>query len=265
MVLFKQGNYAGELGTGKGFSISLYGCVITSVCSALVNCFHKNTDPLKLNQDLINVNGYAPNGVPGVYNLLKWDFISKIYPDVTLAFNKSYPSSPADMALIDGQLQKGCSVIVGVSFEHDPKATQADHYVEIYKKNGNGSYQCRDPWYGDDTSFNARYAVKGMSVAQCILQITSYNGPTQPAQLDYQALYNAARIDRDVNYNCFVKLCSSLNIPVNADDKDGTVQKAIDEIKKLQALPLSNQPMQLSQLQADLVTQINATFAKYGN
>jgi hypothetical protein len=96
-----------------------------------------------------------------------------------LAFNNSYTNTPADMNLIDGQLSKGCSVVVGVDPSHNPAIIYVGHYVEIYKKNSDGTYQCRDPWFKDDTNFNLRYAVNGMTVEQCILQAISYNGTVQ--------------------------------------------------------------------------------------
>ena len=34
-----------ELGTGHGYTLGNYGCVLTSVASLLVNCFGKDTDP----------------------------------------------------------------------------------------------------------------------------------------------------------------------------------------------------------------------------
>src|SRR5581483_2165329 len=179
MIIFGQQDYPQELGTGTGATIAMYGCALTSVASLLVNCFGKDTDPGRLNTALINVNGFADNG-NGDYDLLEWPAINLVYSDITLAFNNSYPSSPADMSIIDTQLSKGISVVVGVDFNHNTSATQPSHYVEIYKKNSDGTYQMRDPWYKDDSVFDQRYAVNGMSAAQCILQIVSYNGPVSP-------------------------------------------------------------------------------------
>lgn len=189
-MIFGQRNYPEELGTGFGISIAQYGCALTCVASLLVNCFRKNTDPHQLNQALIGIpnhGGFAYNG-EGDYDLIIWAAIHLLYGDVNLVFNNAYPTQPADMNLIDAQLAKGCSVVVGVSFVHNPNATQPTHYVEIYKKNSDGSYQCRDPWFADDTSFNKRYAVNGMSAANAILQAVSYNGPVTPLETPQQIL-----------------------------------------------------------------------------
>ncbi|HEY4035148.1 MAG TPA: C39 family peptidase [Ktedonobacteraceae bacterium] len=164
-----------ELGTGQGITIGGYGCTLTCVASLLVY-FGKNTDPHQLNQDLIRIKGYANNG-NGNYDLIIWSAITKLYPDVILVFNNLYPNNPADMSLIDRQLHKDIPVVVGVSFNHLPADTSPSHYVVLYQKNLNESYQAMDPWTGSLINFNQNYAVNGMSVAQCILQASSYNGP----------------------------------------------------------------------------------------
>lgn len=174
---FNQQDYNVELGTGVGISITMDGCAETCL-TADCDHFGKNTTPDALNQSLISVNGYADNGA-GQHDLLEWGAINQIYSDIKLAFNNSYPSTPADMGLIDSRLSKNLPVIVGVSFAHNPKDTQASHYVIIYKKNSDGSYNCMDPWVGQCINYDAKYAVNGMSVAQSILQAISYDGPIQ--------------------------------------------------------------------------------------
>lgn len=174
---FNQLNFPQELGTGDAsITIHDYGCAECSLTSECVNAGHA-TNPLQFNQDLIRVEGYADNG-EGAKDLIKWDYIAKIYPDMTLVFNNRYPTTPADMSLVDSQLQKGLGVIVGVSFHHNPNQQQPDHFVRIYKKNTDGTYQCFDSWALDgviDVNFDKRYAVNGMSAANAVLQAVSYN------------------------------------------------------------------------------------------
>lgn len=193
--IFKQGNYTAELGTGGVITIAQDGCVECDMTSILV-WFGKPEDPLKLNQELIKVGGYADNG-SGQYDIFVWGAITKIYPDITLAFNNLYATASANMNLIDAQLNKNCPVIVGVSFSHNPTATTADHYVTLHAKNSNGTYQMMDPYFGDDTVFDSRYAVNGLTVGQCILHAVSYNGIVQAPYVtgNYYKGYDLTNLD----------------------------------------------------------------------
>jgi hypothetical protein len=231
MTIFNQLSYMVELGTGIGATIHDYGCAETSIASLLVNCFGKQTDPLQLNQALISINGYAFNG-ENAYDLIKWEAITGIYPDVTLAFNNSYTKSPADMNLIDGQLSKGCSVVVGVDPSNNPASEIVGHYVEVYKKNSDGTYQCRDPLGGLDIVFNSKYAVNGMSVAQCILQAISYNGTVASVGVNLPSATFRKLVN---NSNVADTTCDLLKLPRNTDDATPTgPQNIVDAIGKLQ-------------------------------
>jgi len=198
-MLYCQLDYPQELGIeeadGTPITIAQAGCALTSVASMLTNVFGIDINPQQLNQKLIDIDGFATNGA-GDFDLLDWSAITKLFPDITLVCNIDYYNPPdgegraADMQMIDNYLEKGYSVIVGVSFNHNTKEPTPTHYVLIYRKNGNGTYQMYDPMFrGEecDTIFDTRYAVNGMSVAQCILQVIIYTGPlpqaeqTQPA------------------------------------------------------------------------------------
>jgi hypothetical protein len=176
MTIFDQQNYGGELGTGHGVSIADDGCALCDVAMDIVNCYGINTDPNQLNTALINVGGFASNG-QGDNDEIIWSALTKVYPNITLTFNNEYPSTPANMTIIDSQLASGNGVIIGVSFNHVADQEYPDHYVLLVSKNSNGTYQMLDPWYGDETTFDSRYAVNGMSVAQAILQAVSFTGP----------------------------------------------------------------------------------------
>ena len=141
---FNQLDYSQELGTGTGATVHDYGCAECSVTSECVNAGHA-TNPIQLNQDLIRVGAYASNGATA-YDELIFSKLTSVYSDMKLAFNNFYPSDPCDMTVIDAQLAKGLGVIVGVDFNHNPSATSASHFVRIYKKNSDGSYQCFDSW-----------------------------------------------------------------------------------------------------------------------
>lgn len=187
-MLYCQLDYPEELGTtlsGEAVTIAEDGCAETSLASMLTNVFQIIVNPPSLETLLANVDGFANNG-DGDFDLIDWSAITRIYPAINLLFNEPYynppagDADPANMNIIDAQLAAGYSVIIGVSFNHDSQEETPTHYVEIYKKNADGTYQMRDPMFrGDecDTVFDTRYAVNGMSVAQCILQAVSYTGP----------------------------------------------------------------------------------------
>lgn len=185
-MLFCQLDYPQELGTGEGYTIAEFGCALTSVASMLLNTFRIPVDPETLNEKLNSVNGYVSNGDAGVFDIIDWTAITRIFPDIKLATVERYynppagSGQPANMSHIDNYLTHGYSLIVGVSFNHDPKMEFPNHFVELYRKNSDGTYQMRDPMFRGtecDTVFDTRYAVGGMSVANAILQVVYYTGP----------------------------------------------------------------------------------------
>lgn len=228
---FRQQDYPQELGTGQGVSIANDGCAECDVAAICVH-FGKQTDPLQLNQALISVEGYADNG-NGQHDILRWDYISKIYPDITLAFNNLYPSTPADMTLIDSQLSKGFPVVIGVSFNHNPTLEQPDHYVLLTQKRQDGSYEAMDPWTGMLITYDAVYAVNGMTVAQSILQAISYDG-TLP-QSDQQIM-DDLRKARDDNWNLYqgeIQLNSQLKDQLTQEQaKNSQLQQEVNDLTK---------------------------------
>jgi hypothetical protein len=229
-----QRNYTEQLGTGVGTPISQYGCALVCVDSVM-QWFGKGLDVLALNDALNQHEGFASNG-RGATNLIKWGAITQLFADVTLVQNTPYPTTPANMGIVDTYLSKRIPVIVGVSFTHDPKATQPSHYVVLYQKNSDGTYQAMDPWFGDSTVFDKRYAVNSMSVAQCILQIVAYNGPVsteeplvQPHASPQQALQleDSLRAERDRNWNMYQETVRQL------DTKDGRIIELEGQVKQL--------------------------------
>jgi len=76
-----------KLGTSS-VTIGAYGCLITST-AMICKYFGKETNPGKINKDLIDVNGYASD------NLLKFDAITTIYPDIVVDW-ESYLSNPTE-------------------------------------------------------------------------------------------------------------------------------------------------------------------------
>lgn len=129
-----SGAWASEkLGTSS-VTIGAYGCLITAVAS-LCKFYGKDTNPSKLNKDLITVNGYESG------NLLRYDAVTTIYPDIVVDWN-NFLSSPSN-AVIDAALLKGKPVIVQVDYNTVTPALE-QHWVNIIGKDSTG-YLIADP------------------------------------------------------------------------------------------------------------------------
>ena len=178
---YNQQNYPEQLGTweegpqGATPTIAMYGCAISCVSMCLTH-FGKLIDPSVLNQALVNVNGYASNG-SGALNLVKWGAVATIYSEISLAWFERFATTPANMPRIDDELSKNYTVMVGFSFTHNVNHTAPTHYVVLYRRNEDGTYQMIDPWTGENSVFDRKYAVNGMNVSQAILQVIVYHGP----------------------------------------------------------------------------------------
>jgi hypothetical protein len=236
----KWGNH--ELGVGQGYLIKRYGCALTCLC-ALANYYGRTIDPGQLNLELVAHNGFASNGTTnsdGTVNktFLYWGTLAAVYGEIILEKNVAYPASPADMGMVDAYLQTGKPVVVGVSFLHNPKDTVPSHYVVLYQKNDDGTYLCMDPWFGDKTSFNTRYAVNGMSVANAILQVVAYSGPVPENKVEeapiaahpQQAVTpeDIARSQSDANYNLYLQ---EVELVKQKDDRIMELQQKVQELE----------------------------------
>lgn len=136
-----------KLGTSS-VTIGGYGCLITS--AAMVCKFYgKDTDPGRINKDLIRVNGYASS------NLLIFDAINRIYPDITVDWTQ-YITNPTS-AQIDAVLERGIPVIVQVDYIPNTPALD-QHWVVVIGKDSAG-YIIADPINGQVGSLS-RYANK---------------------------------------------------------------------------------------------------------
>jgi len=116
-----------KLGTSS-VTIGAYGCLITSV-AMICDWYGKETDPSKINKDLIDVNGYASD------NLLKFDAITTIYPDIVVDW-ESYLSNPTEKQ-IDAVLNRAIPVIVQVDYKPDTPALD-QHWVVVIGKDEKG-------------------------------------------------------------------------------------------------------------------------------
>ena len=264
ITVFKQENYPEELGVGQGYTIARYGCALTCLAS-LSNWYGRNITPDQLNLLLVQHQGFASNGTSnsdGSQNLtlLKWNILTQVYGEIILEKNIAYPSTPADMNMIDAYLAHNQPVIVGVSFLHNAQDTVPSHYVLIYRKNPDGSYQCMDPWFGDDTVFDHRYAVNGMTVANAILQVIAYSGPAPQETPAPEAAHtqqavtptDIANSQATANYNLYlteVQQNKSLN------DRITELQQQVSDLRTANG-KLTTEITNTKTLNATLSTQI---------
>lgn len=224
-MLFCQLDYPQELGTGIGYTIAEYGCALTAVASMLINVFQKSVDPITLNEYLNAKDGYVSNGEKGVFDILDWTAITRIFPDVALVINTRYPTSPADMKIIDKYLSQGMGVIVGVSFVHNSQDQTSSHYVELYRKNSDGMYQMRDPMFRGsdcDSIFDTRYAVNGMTVANAILQVVIYTGPVVSPSVSPSQSPSSSES---------VSISPSVSPSISAEAQPSVIDTPVEEIK----------------------------------
>jgi len=136
-----------KLGTSNT-TIGDYGCLITATAMVL-KYFGKDTDPGRLNKDLVKANGYE-NG-----NLLRYDAITTIYSDIVVDWDL-FLNNP-DNETIDSVLERGLLPIVQVDFDTTTHALE-QHWVVIIGKDSAG-YKIIDPIDGT-TTYLSRYGNK---------------------------------------------------------------------------------------------------------
>ena len=156
-----------KLGTSTTCTIKSDGCLLCCAAS-LCTYFGKDTDPQKLNTDLIRVKGFQ-NGA-----LLVYGGISDVYPDIKVDWDNFIDCSttPAPLDKIDAILASKRPVIVKVDYDyHTAKVEQ--HWITIVGKAEDGAYICNDPIDGTEIFFNARYG----DPSRYIFKIVAYSGP----------------------------------------------------------------------------------------
>lgn len=157
-----------KLGTSDN-TIGADGCVITSV-TMLMQYYKHTIDVATLNNWLILNEGYVDE------DFLIWDSIQKLANDIDFIGVINCGSVPAPIDKINQEIQAGHPVIIGVDFNHNPHATEADHFLIIIGIMDDGTYIVNDPWYSDQIFLTGRYAVNGMSQAEAILEVIFYEG-----------------------------------------------------------------------------------------
>lgn len=159
-----------RLGTSSS-TIGGYGCLLTCMAT-LAKYYGKDTDPDRLNQSLIAIEGFT-NG-----NLYEWyTGVPKIYPDIICTKLKQTPFNldSRHFTEIDEQLKKGYPVVIEVDFYPDPAVQM--HFVVIIDGSG-GEYTVYDPYYGDLSSLR-RYGEPKVTIQGYYF----HEGPIQPTDI----------------------------------------------------------------------------------
>lgn len=157
-----------------GFSnnkIGPYGCTLTCL-TILVNGFGKQETPATMNAKLKALG----RGSGFIDDLVVWGGLPVLYPEFSLRkvtlCRKDSQRAPLDE--IDAALARGQAVLV--ELDRSPAAGIQNHWVVLYKKEGN-DYLMNDPWtYPVDrgeTKLATRYAF-GRSLAKIITAVVWY-------------------------------------------------------------------------------------------
>lgn len=122
-------------GTGTQDTIGYVGCALTSV-AMLLSGYGFTVTPQGLNENMKAAGGFSGD-------LIRWDMINKVVPQVTLKTNVKCETSDAPLGQIDEALAAGHPVVVRVDGSASPGLQW--HYVLLYAKKGN-DYLMLDPW-----------------------------------------------------------------------------------------------------------------------
>ncbi|HEX2910379.1 MAG TPA: hypothetical protein VH186_06190 [Chloroflexia bacterium] len=206
-----------RLGTVNGTTIGSDGCYDTSD-AAVAGYFTHSITPAELDDILTNKNLYISG------NLMTDDALCKVFPDISLQEVDSYYSIPADLQKLQ-QIMSDPTLLPILCLDRGTYT----HFVVCVDCNGS-TVQIADPWTGTVVDLGQTYG----DPQKVILKYVVYKG-TPVTNQNLQELLNQAVKDRNTNWNCFTSLCDTLEIPVNPNDKQATVQAAIDKIHTLAA------------------------------
>lgn len=179
-----------KLGTSL-LTLGTSGCLITCI-AVLARLFGKDTNPSKLNKDLIERGGFK-NGTD--YTFYGKDItqplgISLVYPDIKITRYTETPSAVTSkqFAEIKAQIDRGYPVLIQVDFL--PATTKLDQHWVLIINYENDNYYVYDPYYGDIANLT-RYGTP----SKTIYKFVYYEGnvPTPEPQTDWAAKYNVIK------------------------------------------------------------------------
>jgi hypothetical protein len=122
-------------GTGTQDTIGYVGCALTSV-AMLLSGYGFTITPRALNENMKATDGFSGD-------LIRWDMLNKVVPQITLKTNVKCETSDAPIGQIDAALSAGQPVVVRV--DGSPAPGLQWHYVLVYAHKGN-DYLILDPW-----------------------------------------------------------------------------------------------------------------------
>lgn len=226
-----------KLGTGL-LTLGTSGCLDT--CLAMVSKYYgKETDPSKFDDDLIRVNGFAPEdqSYPDKNkDLYIWGSVNKIYPDISEPKRVQTPNpvTSTQFASIDVELNAGRPVIIEVDFV--PATASIDmHFVVLIGKDVNGNYVIADPWWGDTATLQ-RYGDPAKTIQQFIFTFGAI--PTQPVTQPTDDQSNALAVVRDG----FQALPT--DDPLRQGNLEGFVRELVEEHKNYTSLSSDSKQLQ---------------------
>lgn len=161
-----------QLGPDRaGGTIGTKGCAVTSgaALSAFVGC---GLDPGQLNARLREMDGFWPNGLDGPRNLLRWEKVAEICPELRWGGFLHYTGGPADMERIAELLEHG-PVVAELDFDTSDRDVD-QHFVVLLCMTADGDDAwALDPWTGEvvrvaDAYYNPAWSAPAGKVARVI-------------------------------------------------------------------------------------------------
>lgn len=185
----------GQVGSPK--TIGDWGCLV-AVLAMTANALGKDTDPSRLNDRLLEVDGFLD-----LY-LTKWGALSLAYDDIV--FDGRVEAAPDLLTFINASLEQGIPVPVQVDFTSDTPYTENDqHWVLIVGRDG-ADYRINDPWLfpPQEASLLERYGRAGKTAGESVLSALFHRqvgpGYAPPQELG-RPKPEVHRLERGMNIN----------------------------------------------------------------
>jgi uncharacterized protein YoxC len=218
--------------TNPAYSIGGYGCLITSF-----GCY-VNKNPHDVNELLKANNGYAP----GTGNFI-WSKCTVL--GLNQVYQSPYYSDPVTtqgITKMKALLDEGRPLITHIDF--DPSDSDDDqHWIIVFGHDDGEVFYAHDPWTDTDITLDVYGGVR-----RCVYEWRAYDKLlAKDDVVDCETVLTTVRLERDRNWDYFVKVCDALGVGANVD-------QAVIEVKKLIALEDSynQKDKQISDLQSKL-------------
>ena len=213
-----------KLGTSAS-SIGNYGCAL--VCVTLLANYYtgQNLTPDEMNAKLVAVDGFANK------NLMKWEALSAIFPQITFDRRIDCPDSPAPLDIVDQYLDGSKPVVALVDYNPATKEIE-QHFVLIVGKDA-GDYFIADPMCqpGDGVYYlSAKYG----QPAKAICGLRLYSGPVpqeKPSESPTEAQDYDLEQEKRMN-ELTEKVVANTNELRILSDKLSALSSALDDLQR---------------------------------